>query len=98
MSSSSTEQDKAYVDMALAIHTGLTDQKFYYLTTWIDDPEEGGDWLNSKQISTLSAIKAHENHALLQLLTKAKTTALATMKTITSKQLKKLKKKHKITI
>ena len=92
MSSSSTEQDKAYVDMALAIHT---DQKFYYLTTWMDDPEEGGDWLNSKQISTLSAIKAHENHALLQLLTKAKTTALATMKTITSKQLKNSKRNTK---
>ena len=96
MSSSSSEEDKAYVDMTLEVHVDPIDQKFYYLTTWLDEPEEGGDWLNTKQIATLSAIKAHENHALLQLLTNAKNTALTTMKKITAKQLKKLKKKHKI--
>ena len=98
MSSTSSEQEKAFVDMTLDIHIDPSDQKFYYLTTWYNEPEQGGDWLNDKQITTLSAIKAHENHALLNLLTNAKKNALKTMKKITTKQLKKLKKKHKITM
>ena len=82
--------------MCLEVRFDTETASIFYLTTWKNHPNEGGDWLSDIQGAELCAIRAHEHEELQEMLTKKKKKALTKMKEINAKQLKQLKKKHKV--